>query len=63
MLPKINFSQYGICSNMVANSLPEDIPSALVRALLLGLFNDQNLVLLVQEGLSVSSVGMCMKYC
>ena len=36
--PKINFSQYGICSNMVANSLPEYTPSTLVRDLLLGNF-------------------------
>ena len=28
--PKINFSQYGICSNMVANSLPEGTTSTLV---------------------------------
>ena len=41
--PKINFSQYGICSNMVANSLPEDTPSTLVRALLLGNFYQSNL--------------------
>ena len=27
--PKFNFSEYGICSNMVANSLKEDIPSTL----------------------------------
>ena len=25
--PNINFSQYGICSNMVANSLPEGTTS------------------------------------
>ena len=42
-MPKINFSQYGICSNMVANSLPEDTPSTLVRALLLGNFYQSNL--------------------
>ena len=36
--PKINFSQYGICSNMVANSLPEITPSTLVRSLFLGIF-------------------------
>ena len=28
--PKINFSQYGICSNMVANSLPEGTTSIIV---------------------------------
>ena len=27
--PKINFSHYGICSNMVANTLPEETPSTL----------------------------------
>ena len=27
--PTINFSQYGICSSMVANSLPEDTHSTL----------------------------------
>ena len=27
--PTINFSQYGICSSMVANSLPEDTYSTL----------------------------------
>ena len=27
--PTINFSQYGICSSMVENSLPEDIHSTL----------------------------------
>ena len=36
-------TQYGICSNMVANSLPEDTPSTLVRALLLGIFNRSKL--------------------
>ena len=36
-------TQYGICSNMVANSLPEDTPSTLVRALLLGIFNPSKL--------------------
>ena len=40
---KINFSQYGICSNMVANSLPEETLSTLVRALLLGNFYKSNL--------------------
>ena len=63
MLAKNQIFTIWYSSNMAANSFPEDTPSTLVKALLPGNFY-QSKLLLVQEGLlSVSSVGMCMKYC
>ena len=65
--PKFIFSDYGICSNMVANSLPEDTPSTLAlsyikwrleciaAALLLGNFNRLELTSAYRRRVVVSS--------